>query len=433
MLLWLSISVLSLAGVGQAAQIAALSFGAPYTTLNSQGERQVGKSWRSSGTTAVHENFARLTPDRQSKKGAIWATKGVGASEVSVALKFRISGQGKKYFGDGMALWLTDSRSYRPGDFHGATDKFKGIGVIIDTFKNSEMLSYHKDITVVINQGNSEQEELLAASIGCNGDVRYHEERGDFSVSSASRVKFVVEEADDDSNRLALSVYLDASNSGNYKECVAATMLPETLDVQWLSRAYLGITASTGQLADNHDVLSLSVFSDKQVHSEVETSDEYDKKLFPIGEGINEERFVRIETGLHDLLSKIDHLKHHLEHEMVAVDDHVRTTIDKLAKQEQQAEDRIEALEESVKEGVEESLTARISTLERAMRDAVQSRVKAAEKNTLDSVHDVVGKQLKNAGSGSWTYGFIFLVIVDIVAAVLVYKWYVKFKKSHLL
>lgn len=433
LLLVLTLSALS-SRVGRAAQIEALSFGAPFTTLNSQGERQVGKSWRSSGTTTVHENFARLTPDRQSKKGAIWATKGIGATEVSVALKFRISGQGKKYFGDGMALWLTGSRSYIPGDFHGVVDKFKGIGVIIDTFKNAELLSYHKDITVVINQGNSEQEELLAASIGCNGDVRYHEDRGDFSVSSASRVKFVVEESEDDSSRLALSVYLDASNSGNYKECVAATMLPETFDAHWLSRSYLGITASTGQLADNHDVLALSVFSDKEVHTEAEFEEENDKKqLFPIGEGINEERFVRIETGLHDLLAKIDHLKHHLEHEMVAVDDHVRTTIDKLAKQEKEAEDRIEALEESVTQGVEESLTNRISTLERAMRDAVQSRVKAAEKTTLESVQQVVGKELKNVGSGSWTYGFVFLVIVDIVAAVLVYKWYVKFKKSHLL
>ena len=107
--------------------------------------RQAGCWWTaaSSGSAAVHSHFVRLTPDRQSKKGAVWASTSVGVSELSATLKFRISGQGKKYFGDGMALWLTDSRSYRAGDFHGSTEKFKGLGIIFDTFKNAELLSLH--------------------------------------------------------------------------------------------------------------------------------------------------------------------------------------------------------------------------------------------------------------------------------------------------
>jgi len=415
----------------RAAQIEALSFSAPFTTLNSQGERQVGKSWRSSGSTTVHANFARLTPDRQSKKGAMWSTKSLGAAEVSVGLKFRISGQGKKYFGDGMALWLTDQRSYRSGDFHGATDKFKGIGVIIDTFKNAELLSYHKDITIVINEGESDQEELLTASLGCNGDVRYHEDRGDFSVSSASRVKFVVEPRFGEDPALLLSVFLDAANSGEYRECVAPTPLPASLDATWLARSYLGVSASTGQLADNHDVLALDVYSDKQVHNEVE-NELGDQPLFAPGEGVSTERFDRIEAALDQLLAKFEHLQHHLEHELVAVDDHVRTTIDKLAKQERSAEDRIETLELKLTESVTDSVTERVAALEIAMRDAVQKRVKAVEQTTLDKVHKTVGDHLKVSGRG-WTWGFIFLVAVDVVAAVAVYKWYVKFKKSHLL
>ena len=31
--------------------------------------------WRSSGTTVVNKNFIRLTPDRQSKKGALWSRR----------------------------------------------------------------------------------------------------------------------------------------------------------------------------------------------------------------------------------------------------------------------------------------------------------------------------------------------------------------------
>ena len=420
------------------AEIESLSFSPPFTTVSSQGERQVSKNWRASGSTATHNNFARLTPDRQSKKGALWATKPLGTTEVSVAMKFRISGQGKKYFGDGMALWLTDARNYRAGDFHGASEKFKGVGVILDTFKNAEMLNYHKDVTIVASEGQSDVETMLSNSVGCNGDVRYHEDRGDFSVNSASRVKFVIETAtknedydrEGKKNALEMIVFLDSNNSGDYKECVSLT-LPSSLDEQWLSRAYLGITASTGQLADNHDVLGLGVFSDKEVHDEVEKFADVEQK-FEIGAGLSEERFVRIETQINSVLSKFDYLEHHLEHELVSVDDHVRTTIEKLAKQENAAEKRIDALEVQLLANVENSLADRIANLENAVKDAVHKRMKNVELNTLNTVTATVADKLKNAGGG-WTKPFLLLVIIDVLAFAFVYKWYLKFKKDHLL
>ena len=420
----------------EAREIETLSFASPFgSLLNSQGERQVSRNWRASGSTSVQNYFARLTPDRQSKKGALWATKALGTTEVSVAMKFRISGQGKKYFGDGMALWLTDARNYRAGDFHGATEKFKGIGVILDTFKNAELLNYHKDVTVVFNDGTSDVETMLTASIGCNGDVRYHEDRGDFSVNSASRVKFVIEPAlgEGDEASLQISVFLDANNSGDYKQCVATTSLPASLDPQWLSRAYLGITASTGQLADNHDVLALAVYSDKEVHEEVESEREGEEK-FEVGSGFSEDRFVRIEQQINSLLSKFDFLEHHLEHELVAVDDHVRTTVEKLGKQESAAEKRIDVLESQVLSNVESSLTDRIANLEGAMRDAVQKRMKSVEQSTVNTITATVSDKLKAMPSGGgWTKPFLFLVVVDVIAFALVYKWYQKFKKDHLL
>lgn len=35
----------------------------------------------------------RLTPDRQSKKGALWSHKPLGADQMTATLKFRIHGQ----------------------------------------------------------------------------------------------------------------------------------------------------------------------------------------------------------------------------------------------------------------------------------------------------------------------------------------------------
>lgn len=60
-----------------------------------------------------------------------------------------------------------------------------------------------------------------------------------------------------------LQVYIDAANSGEWESCV--TVEDIGLPDYWLNRAYVGITATTGALADNHDVISLKTYSDQAV------------------------------------------------------------------------------------------------------------------------------------------------------------------------
>ena len=266
-----------------------------------------------------------------------------------------------------------------------------------------------------------------------NYAIKQHEDRGDFSVASASRAKLVITPDDPGAGKaspLSLVVQLDEANGGAFADC-AAFSLPPALNAGWLSRAYLGVSASTGQLADNHDVLELEAFSSQTAHVEAEAA-EAEEKYFEPGEGVSPERFDRIETQLDALVAQLEHLQHHLEHEMVAVDDHVRATIDKLAKQEEASEQRIDALEAKVVSNVEDSLTQRIATLEQAMRDAVQKRISTVENRYMSKLGDVVSDKIDNAGRG-WTWPFLFLIVVDVIAFVLVRNWYVKFKKSHLL
>jgi hypothetical protein len=89
-------------------------------------KRGVSKDFKTGGVASVSTNFLRLTPDRQSKRGAIWSRKPLGVSTFSTTLEFRISGQGKKFFGDGMALWFSQQAYYVEGDFHGTAEKFTG-------------------------------------------------------------------------------------------------------------------------------------------------------------------------------------------------------------------------------------------------------------------------------------------------------------------
>lgn len=119
----------------QARKLEHVSFEPPFEDVDNAGMRMVGKHWRSAGHAVVNNNFARLTPDRQSKKGALWSRKALGVPEFSGVLKFRISGQGKTFFGDGLALWIVQQSFYDPGDLHGFKENFQGIGIIFDTFR----------------------------------------------------------------------------------------------------------------------------------------------------------------------------------------------------------------------------------------------------------------------------------------------------------
>ena len=56
-------------------------------------------------------------------------------ASVQIEIEFKIHGIGHLH-GDGMAIWLTEERA-KPGNVFGHTDNFNGLGVFIDTYKNS--------------------------------------------------------------------------------------------------------------------------------------------------------------------------------------------------------------------------------------------------------------------------------------------------------
>ena len=128
----------------------------------------------------------------QSKKGALWSRKALGVPSFYCVFKFRISGQGKNFFGDGIALWITQQSFYNPGDLHGSQEQFVGVGVIFDTFRNTENIHAHRDVTLLINDGEKTWEMMTEDIHGCNANFRYHAERADFSVTNAARARVLI-------------------------------------------------------------------------------------------------------------------------------------------------------------------------------------------------------------------------------------------------
>jgi mannose-binding lectin 2 len=335
--------LLAAAGGGARAfsPIPELSLRGPFTAFDGDGMRRVD-GWALGGTAAVHENFVRLTNDRQSKRASAWATARLDREEWSATVRFRVSGQGKKLFGDGLALWFTGHSTHKDGTLHGFTDTFKGFGVVLDTcgpgergavararravrimarrggllthpppppplsFVNTEPGHVHKDIQVVVSDGSAPT-ALAASPVGCAADFRYWEGRDDFSVtrSSALRVRF---------SRGVVSAWIDAHADGNWKECFTGVTVPG-MDAWFGEGAWLGLTATTGDLADNHDILSVLVGPEDEV-----APNPRDEAVRPelVSSGNEDvDRAIRSAIALEtfDLHERVAFLEHHFEYE----------------------------------------------------------------------------------------------------------------------
>ncbi len=72
---------------------------------------------------------------------------------------------------------------------------------------------------------------------------------------------------------------IDARNTGEWVSCVNVANLG--LPVNWARSAHLGLTATTGQLADNHDIISLKSYTDAELLEVVET-EESQKRHFQL-------------------------------------------------------------------------------------------------------------------------------------------------------
>ena len=59
----------------------------------------------------------------------------LSSSPLQIEFEFKIHGQGNLY-GDGFAMWITKERA-APGNVFGCADKFEGLGIFFDTYKNN--------------------------------------------------------------------------------------------------------------------------------------------------------------------------------------------------------------------------------------------------------------------------------------------------------
>lgn len=408
----------------------------PFETVNHKGTRIINDNWAKSGSTTVNSKFVRLTPDRQSKKGAIWNKKALAVNEFTGVLKFRISGQGERFFGDGMGLWVTTSESHFDGPIHGNEEKFYGVGIIFDTFKNTENLEAHRDVLVLINDGTKTQEEMIgdAKSVqGCFGNLRYHEKRADFSVTDSSRAKIILKDN-------YLKIQIDAQNTGKWVDCVEIKDLNLTKKPEWLGGAHVGITASTGQLADNHDVISFEAYSDGRLMERDEVQRMRKKDIaFYAKHGTTEEKLKNLGTAMKDLLDRINTVEHEEEHNSLAINDELKSLLSKLEKKSNGNDEKVEELENKIKDLAEKHLNGAVADRLEGVQNAVNGNIDRKILNVDNKFQKAMKKKHEDLTKehqtrmGTWKLPFLLLVVVVIGALIAMYMFYIKIKKTHLL
>ncbi|RLN47888.1 hypothetical protein BBJ29_003836 [Phytophthora kernoviae] len=392
-----------------AAKIEDISFKPPFELVDAEGRRMINTTWSHGGNADVKKHFIRLTTDRQSKRGHLWQKNTVDRDELSAILTFRVSGQGKRWFGDGLGLWLTGQKVFTPGVNHGFTDKYKGVGVVIDTFNNPEHKGGHKDVSIFVNDGTKTYDQMHEEKReGCNAAVRYHEQSANFDpVHSISRVKVKISK-----NRLAVEV--DEHSSGLWVACHEMT-LPFSED--WLRESTIGITASTGALADNHDIIRFDAYTDftdsttGAVDSEmVMNSVSKDYKKWMDSPNCGTDCLIAV------LQKELSNFRIDAEHRFSDLKEKTENTVAKLKKNEGENERRVREIEAKVRKGIDSSLEKTKTQLGAEMNDKISKQ--------LEENPDIA--------SGGWKTPFALLFIVIAGGAVFVYRKYQSLMKSHL-
>eukprot|EP01104_Vermistella_antarctica_P005761 TRINITY_DN1634_c0_g1_i1.p1 TRINITY_DN1634_c0_g1~~TRINITY_DN1634_c0_g1_i1.p1 ORF type:complete len:538 (+),score=122.08 TRINITY_DN1634_c0_g1_i1:114-1727(+) len=202
---------------------------------------RLASHWQMGGSAVQTENFLRLTPAIQSRVGRIWRRQSLESDQWEFELTFRVNGA--KSGADGFALWYT-TQPLSEGPVFGSSPTWEGMVLFFDTFDND----WKRDnpfAGIMINDGTKEinfsDDGRAHSPAGCM--MRFRNPRG----NSKAKVTY-------DGNTIELMV---AVNDGDdYYPC--ATLQ----DVKLPRDGYIGLSAATGGLVDNHDIHELKVYAE---------------------------------------------------------------------------------------------------------------------------------------------------------------------------
>lgn len=218
--------------------------------------------WSFNGDAVPGGDQIRIVPSLRDKSGGVWSKYPFPSDAWQVEVKFRIHGRGR-IGADGMVVWLVEKPS-TTGPVFGSMDMWKGLGVFLDSYDNDGAKN-NPYISVIMNDGTKTYNHKLDGSdtklAGCLRDIR--------NRVYPSRLRLTYWKKN-------LEVEIDPGNSDgtDYEPCASVA------DIDIPSNYYFGITAATGGLADDHDVISFTTHSLQEpgAPSDVKVEDQAENK-----------------------------------------------------------------------------------------------------------------------------------------------------------
>ncbi|VDO29336.1 unnamed protein product [Onchocerca flexuosa] len=218
--------------------------------------------WTIVGDAVATKEQLRLAPSMRSRKGLAWNKRVMAESDhFEIQIAFRVTGQGR-IGADGIAVWYT-AQQPTIGPVFGANDYWTGMGLFLDSFDNDAQKN-NPFVALMINDGTRQYDHQTDGSQQMLSGMYSLELQFDFwgtiKVTSCQKdfrnkpypVRLKIEYLH---NVLTVSLSDGLQATPRYELCIRSEniFLPKN--------GFFGISAATGGLADDHDIIEYSVFS----------------------------------------------------------------------------------------------------------------------------------------------------------------------------
>lgn len=210
---------------------------APYVDSNLQ-----NKFWDFGADAIVDTNkHIRLTQDRTSQTGWLWSRLPLTADNFEIVFEFKIDGHASHVAGDGMAVWLAQERA-KPGPVFGSVNYFTGLGLFFDTYPNSRHPYSFPRISLMNGNGveayENDKDGARQEVAGCSIDYR------NAKVATKGKVIHVKD--------VYTELLVHHTEWDHWESCFKLD------NITLPTNPYLGFSALTGDVSDNHDVVSIT-------------------------------------------------------------------------------------------------------------------------------------------------------------------------------